>query len=129
MVPLQICRFRLNRASDRDVDWLMRILDRESRGYGARIMRSPGGTLTLGSSTTYASQRIFSGAFDATISKEFKAGPRRRVRQDRDDEGLDEAPRLLDDDPADAEQAIPVEENESIDNEPIDEIEEDDSQE
>jgi poly-gamma-glutamate synthesis protein (capsule biosynthesis protein) len=47
MVPLQIRRFRLNRASDEDVDWLMRILDRESRGFGAHIVRGPRGTLTL----------------------------------------------------------------------------------
>jgi poly-gamma-glutamate capsule biosynthesis protein CapA/YwtB (metallophosphatase superfamily) len=47
MVPLQIRRFRLNRASDEDVDWLMRILDRESHRFGAHIVRGPCGTLTL----------------------------------------------------------------------------------
>jgi poly-gamma-glutamate capsule biosynthesis protein CapA/YwtB (metallophosphatase superfamily) len=46
MVPLQIRRFRLNRPSDGDVDWLMRILDRESHGFGARIVCGPRGTLT-----------------------------------------------------------------------------------
>jgi poly-gamma-glutamate synthesis protein (capsule biosynthesis protein) len=47
MVPLQIRRFRLNRASDEDVDWLMRVLDRESRRFGVRIVRRRRGTLTL----------------------------------------------------------------------------------
>lgn len=47
MVPLQIRRFRLNRASDRDADWLMRILDRESQRFGVRIERSARRTLTL----------------------------------------------------------------------------------
>ena len=56
-------------------------------------------------------------------SKKSSAGPRRRGRQDRDDEGLDEAPQLLDDEPADMEQANPVEENESVENEPAGEIE------
>lgn len=59
----------------------------------------------------------------STSSKKSGAGPRRRGRQDRDDEGLDEAPHLLDDEPADMEQANPVEENESVENEPADEIE------
>jgi hypothetical protein len=66
----------------------------------------------------------------STSSKQFRAGPRRRGRQDRDDEGLDEAPQLLDDEPADMEQANPVEENESVENEPVDETEDaDDPQE
>jgi poly-gamma-glutamate capsule biosynthesis protein CapA/YwtB (metallophosphatase superfamily) len=47
MVPLQIRRFRLNRASDEDVDWLMRILDRESQRFGRRIVCRQRGTLTL----------------------------------------------------------------------------------
>jgi poly-gamma-glutamate synthesis protein (capsule biosynthesis protein) len=47
MVPLQIRRFRLNRGSDEDVDWLMRILDRESQEFGARVARSQCGTLRL----------------------------------------------------------------------------------
>jgi poly-gamma-glutamate synthesis protein (capsule biosynthesis protein) len=47
MVPLQIRRFRLNRASDSEIDWLMGILDRESRGFGTRIVRRQVGTLTL----------------------------------------------------------------------------------
>ena len=59
----------------------------------------------------------------STSSKKSVTGPRRRGRQDRDDEGLDEAPQLLDDEPADMEQANTVEENESVENEPADEIE------
>jgi poly-gamma-glutamate synthesis protein (capsule biosynthesis protein) len=47
MVPLQICGFRLNRASDEDVDWLTRTLDRESRKFGARIVRRRRGALEL----------------------------------------------------------------------------------
>jgi poly-gamma-glutamate synthesis protein (capsule biosynthesis protein) len=47
MVPLQIRGFRLNRASDEDVDWLMRTLDRESRQFGARVVRGRRGTLEL----------------------------------------------------------------------------------
>jgi poly-gamma-glutamate synthesis protein (capsule biosynthesis protein) len=47
MVPLRIRRFRLNRASDEDVDWLMMILDRESRELGARVVRSRRGMLRL----------------------------------------------------------------------------------
>jgi hypothetical protein len=47
-------------------------------------------------------------------SKQSQAGPRRRGRHDRHDESLDEAPRVLDDEPADIEQAIPVEEDESV---------------
>lgn len=65
----------------------------------------------------------------STSSKKSGAGPRRKGRQDRDDEGLDEAPQLLDDEPADMEQANPVEEenelveNEPVENEPVDETE------
>jgi poly-gamma-glutamate synthesis protein (capsule biosynthesis protein) len=47
MVPLLVRRFRLDRATDEDVDWLMRILDRESQAFGARIVHSQPGTLTL----------------------------------------------------------------------------------
>lgn len=47
MVPLQIRRFRLNRASIDDVAWLGRTLDRESRQFGVRVIVSPRGTLKL----------------------------------------------------------------------------------
>ena len=49
-----------------------------------------------------------------TSSKQSPAGPRRRGRYDRDDESLDEAPQLLEDESGDIEQANPVEENESV---------------
>jgi poly-gamma-glutamate synthesis protein (capsule biosynthesis protein) len=47
MVPLQIRQFRLNRASDDDVDWLMRRLDRESRKFGPQVVSGPRATLKL----------------------------------------------------------------------------------
>lgn len=47
MVPLRIRRFRLNRAPDEDVEWLMRTLDRESRGWGVRVVHGQRGTLRL----------------------------------------------------------------------------------
>jgi poly-gamma-glutamate synthesis protein (capsule biosynthesis protein) len=47
MVPLQIRRFRLNRASNDDVDWLKRTLDRETRKFGARVAHGSRGTLKL----------------------------------------------------------------------------------
>jgi hypothetical protein len=59
----------------------------------------------------------------STSRKKCVTGPKRRGRQDRD-EGLDEAPQLLDDEPADMKQANPVEENESAENESVDDIEE-----
>jgi hypothetical protein len=42
------------------------------------------------------------------------AGPRRPGRHDRDDESLDEAPQLLEDEAEDIEQANLIEENESV---------------
>jgi poly-gamma-glutamate synthesis protein (capsule biosynthesis protein) len=47
MVPLQIRRFRLNRASNDDVGWLRRTLDRESRKSGARVVHGARGALKL----------------------------------------------------------------------------------
>jgi poly-gamma-glutamate synthesis protein (capsule biosynthesis protein) len=47
MVPLQIRRFRLNRVTNDDVDWLRRTLDRESQKFGARIERGLRGELEL----------------------------------------------------------------------------------
>lgn len=55
----------------------------------------------------------------SAIRDQSRAGPRRRGRHDRDDEGLGEAPQLLDDQPEDIEQANPVEEE----NESVEEIE------
>jgi hypothetical protein len=55
-------------------------------------------------------------------SKQSQAGPRRRGRHGRDDdESLDEAPQLLDDEPADIEQARRLEEEEE--NESVEEVE------
>lgn len=39
LVPLQMRRFRLERASSADVAWLARRLDRESAPFGVRVMR------------------------------------------------------------------------------------------
>jgi poly-gamma-glutamate synthesis protein (capsule biosynthesis protein) len=47
MVPLQRNRFRLKHASHEDSDWLRTVLDRESRPFGARIMHSEHGRLSL----------------------------------------------------------------------------------
>ena len=47
MLPLQIQRFRLNRATNDDVDWLRRTLDRESQKFGARVRRGSHGELEL----------------------------------------------------------------------------------
>jgi poly-gamma-glutamate capsule biosynthesis protein CapA/YwtB (metallophosphatase superfamily) len=47
MVPLQIRRLRLNRPSNDDAAWLMQRLDRESRRFGARVVRGSRGTFTL----------------------------------------------------------------------------------
>ena len=47
IVPLQIRQFRLVRPSNRDIDWVRRTLDRESRRYGAGIVPTSDGRLTL----------------------------------------------------------------------------------
>ncbi|MEJ2761447.1 MAG: CapA family protein [Gammaproteobacteria bacterium] len=47
MVPFQLRRFRLHRASDRDAEWLRKVMDRESRKFGARVNRAADGSLTL----------------------------------------------------------------------------------
>jgi poly-gamma-glutamate synthesis protein (capsule biosynthesis protein) len=47
MAPLQIRRLQLNRASNDDVDWLSRTLDRESQKFGTRVERGLGGALRL----------------------------------------------------------------------------------
>lgn len=47
LVPMQIRRFRLNRAGRHDVHWLRKVLDRESRGWGARIVEKDEYTLML----------------------------------------------------------------------------------
>lgn len=45
MAPLQIRRFRLERASAMDVDWLARRLDRESAPFGVRVSKAARGRL------------------------------------------------------------------------------------
>jgi poly-gamma-glutamate capsule biosynthesis protein CapA/YwtB (metallophosphatase superfamily) len=47
MVPLQIRRFQLVRASSQDTDWLLRTLDEQSRKLGARVVLQPDGRLAL----------------------------------------------------------------------------------
>ena len=42
IVPLQIRRFRLGRPSNQDIDWLRRVLDRESRRLGASVVAANG---------------------------------------------------------------------------------------
>lgn len=64
IVPLQVRRFRLERPSDQDIDWIARTLDRESRTFGASVGRAANGHLTLSwlgqrrPSVTAESQRI-----------------------------------------------------------------------
>jgi poly-gamma-glutamate synthesis protein (capsule biosynthesis protein) len=47
MIPMRRSKFRLNRATRDDIDWLRKTLDRESRLPGARITRSKNATLRL----------------------------------------------------------------------------------
>ncbi len=47
LVPLHMRRFRLNRASARDVDWVRSTLDRESRRFGTKVTQDPSKPLSL----------------------------------------------------------------------------------
>ena len=47
MMPLEIRRFQLNRASGEDTNWLQRILDRECQKFGVRVTLNPTGRLAL----------------------------------------------------------------------------------
>ncbi len=47
MAPLQIRRFRLNRATHEDAEWLQRTLDRECRPFGRGISLGPDDRLVL----------------------------------------------------------------------------------
>jgi len=47
MTPLQIRRFQLSHPSREDVDWLRQTLDRESAPFETRVVRAPGGRLTV----------------------------------------------------------------------------------
>ena len=55
-------------------------------------------------------------------NKQRRAGPKRREKHYSYDESLNEAPQLLEDEPTDIEQEIPVEENEPVEH--IEEAEE-----
>jgi poly-gamma-glutamate capsule biosynthesis protein CapA/YwtB (metallophosphatase superfamily) len=47
LIPFQIRKFRLNRASPQDTAWLRAVLDRESRRLGARVAADRDDTLSL----------------------------------------------------------------------------------
>ncbi len=47
IVPLHIKRFRLSRASSRDVTFVQQTLDRESRQFGTRVALEPGDQLSV----------------------------------------------------------------------------------
>jgi poly-gamma-glutamate synthesis protein (capsule biosynthesis protein) len=47
MSPFQIRRFRLNRTSSEDAEWLRRRLAQDSAAYGTRVESGPGNTLIL----------------------------------------------------------------------------------
>jgi len=47
LAPTRIARFRVNRAADADVAWLMATLNREGRALGTRVGRRPDDTLAL----------------------------------------------------------------------------------
>jgi poly-gamma-glutamate capsule biosynthesis protein CapA/YwtB (metallophosphatase superfamily) len=47
MTPMQMRRFRLNRASGADALWLSDILNREGKKLGTRVEMNQDGTLTL----------------------------------------------------------------------------------
>ncbi|MFQ5954822.1 MAG: hypothetical protein ACE5JZ_07150, partial [Kiloniellales bacterium] len=48
MTPLQIRKFRLNRPSRKDAEWLRHTLDREGKRFGTRVKLDADDTLTLG---------------------------------------------------------------------------------
>jgi poly-gamma-glutamate synthesis protein (capsule biosynthesis protein) len=47
MVPMQLRRLQLHRASDRDSEWLCNVMDREGRHLGTRARMDADGTLVL----------------------------------------------------------------------------------
>ena len=47
MVPMQMRRFRLQRASAQDTRWLCGMLDREGRPFGSRVVAAPDGELEV----------------------------------------------------------------------------------
>jgi poly-gamma-glutamate synthesis protein (capsule biosynthesis protein) len=48
MIPTQIRRFRVNRASDTDSQWLEDLLNREGKRFGTRVIRNAANILMLG---------------------------------------------------------------------------------
>jgi poly-gamma-glutamate capsule biosynthesis protein CapA/YwtB (metallophosphatase superfamily) len=48
MMPTCTCRFRVNRATPEQIDWLYATLNREGRKLGTAVERHPGGGLRLG---------------------------------------------------------------------------------
>jgi poly-gamma-glutamate capsule biosynthesis protein CapA/YwtB (metallophosphatase superfamily) len=47
MTPTQTRRFRVNRASNADAEWLKDLLNREGERFGNRVVRNEDNTLTL----------------------------------------------------------------------------------
>jgi poly-gamma-glutamate synthesis protein (capsule biosynthesis protein) len=47
MVPMQMRRFRLQRASEQDARWLCEVLDREGRPFGSRVVAGADGELEV----------------------------------------------------------------------------------
>jgi poly-gamma-glutamate capsule biosynthesis protein CapA/YwtB (metallophosphatase superfamily) len=47
LVPTRIRRFRVNRASASDAEWLQGMMNREGRAFGTRVERTPAGELEL----------------------------------------------------------------------------------
>jgi poly-gamma-glutamate synthesis protein (capsule biosynthesis protein) len=48
MVPMRMQRFRLNRATPEEADWLAKVLNRESQRFGATVQLAEDGRLHLG---------------------------------------------------------------------------------
>ena len=47
MIPTQVCRFRVNRASEVDSKWLEGLLNREGKRFGTRVKRNAENVLRL----------------------------------------------------------------------------------
>jgi poly-gamma-glutamate synthesis protein (capsule biosynthesis protein) len=47
MIPFQIRKFRLERATPSDAHWMQTLLDREASRFGAHVMLNPDHTLAL----------------------------------------------------------------------------------
>jgi len=62
LVPLQIRRFQLVRCSKQDIDWLQRILDRESQRFSTHVGRASSGRLVLSWPSSSGSHAASGGA-------------------------------------------------------------------